>query len=56
VNLAARIESHTKVAGQPILIDQYTRDGLPADIPLTDLGEVLFKGKEQAINIYSVNT
>jgi class 3 adenylate cyclase len=56
VNLAARIESHTKVAGQPILIDQYTRDGLSTDIHLTDLGEVLFKGKEQAIQIFAVNS
>ena len=56
VNLAARIESHTKIAGQPVLIDQYTRDGLSTDFPLTDLGEVIFKGKEQAVNIFSVNT
>ena len=54
VNLAARIESHTKIAGQPILIDQYTRDGLPNEIKLADLGEVLFKGKEQAIHIFAV--
>ncbi len=56
VNLASRIENHTKVVGQPILIDQYTRDGLPNSIQLDDLGEVLFKGKEQAINIFSVNS
>jgi len=54
VNLAARIESHTKVAGMSILIDQYTRDGLPEQIPLEDLGKVTFKGKNQAINIFSV--
>ncbi len=55
VNLAARIESHTKVAGQPVLIDQHTRDGLSGEMQLTDLGEVLFKGKEQAVRIFSVN-
>ncbi len=55
VNLAARIESHTKVAGQPILIDQYTRDGLPSEIQLADLGEVIFKGKTVPIWVYSVN-
>ncbi len=54
VNLAARIEAHTKVAGCSILIDNYTRDGLPGTIGLDDLGEVLFKGKEQPIPIYSV--
>jgi class 3 adenylate cyclase len=56
VNLAARIENHTKVAGKPILIDQSTRAGLHNDMQLTDLGEVLFKGKEQAVRIFSVNT
>ena len=32
VNLAARIEKHTKEAQQPILIDQYTSEGLSKDI------------------------
>jgi len=54
VNLASRIESHTKVTGTPILIDKYTRDGLTNDIHVDDLGEVIFKGKNQAINIFSV--
>ena len=56
VNLAARIESHTKVVGQPILIDQYTREGLPDQIQVRDLGEVVFKGKQQPIQIFSVNS
>ena len=56
VNLAARIESHTKVVGKPILIDHYTRDGLPDSIQVEDLGEVIFKGKEQAIRVFAVNT
>jgi adenylate cyclase len=55
VNLAARIQNHTKETGTPILIDQYTRDGVSADnIILRDLGEVLFKGKQQAIRVFSV--
>jgi class 3 adenylate cyclase len=54
VNLAARIESHTKVVQSPILIDQYTSDGLPPDIILEGLGPTLFKGKQQPINIFSV--
>ncbi len=54
VNLAARIESHTKVAGQPILIDNFTRKSLPDDIVLNDLGDVVFKGKEQAVRIFAV--
>jgi adenylate cyclase len=54
VNLASRIESHTKVAERPILIDQYTSDCLPDDIPLEPLGPVIFKGKHQPINIFAV--
>ncbi len=54
VNLAARIESHTKQAGKPILIDKFTREGLPDDIRVEDLGEVVFKGKHQAVNIFAV--
>jgi class 3 adenylate cyclase len=54
VNLAARIESHTKVAGKPILIDKYTRDGLAEEVSVDDLGEVTFKGKNQAVNIFAV--
>jgi len=56
VNLAARIESHTKVVGKPILIDQYTREGLPTQTQVEDLGEVVFKGKEQQIRIFAVNS
>lgn len=56
VNLASRIESHTKVAGKPILIDQYTREGLPDQTQVEDLGDVLFKGKQQPIQIFAVNS
>ena len=54
VNLAARIESHTKVAERSILIDKFTRDGLTEDVTVDDLGEVMFKGKNQAVNIFAV--
>ena len=54
VNIAARIESHTKVTGHPILIDQYTREDLRDSIQIDDLGEIIFKGKEQAIHVFSV--
>jgi adenylate cyclase len=56
VNLAARIESHTKVVGLPILIDAETRAHLPASIPLDSLGEVLFRGKTIPVQVYSVRT
>ena len=55
VNIAARIEKHTKEAGRMILIDNYTRQGLPEAYQVDDLGEVIFKGKQQAIRIFAVN-
>jgi len=54
VNLAARIESHTKTVPYSILIDQYTREGLPAGTLVDELGPVVFKGKQQPINIFGV--
>jgi class 3 adenylate cyclase len=54
VNLAARIQSHTKVVDRPILIDQYTRERLPAAIKVEALGPMLFKGKQQPIHIFAV--
>lgn len=54
VNLAARIESHTKVVGCPILIDDETRLHLPESIPVHPLEDVLFKGKTIPVKIYSV--
>jgi class 3 adenylate cyclase len=56
VNLAARIENHTKEIDLPILIDQYTCEGLPADIQVQALGSVLFKGKQQPIHIFAVQS
>ena len=54
VNLASRIENHTKEVQRPILIDQYTSEGLPKDIEVEALGPMLFKGKQQPINIFAV--
>jgi class 3 adenylate cyclase len=54
VNLAARIEAHTKVAGHPILIDGNTRDGLADEIAVEALGPVMFKGKTQEVDVFAV--
>jgi adenylate cyclase len=54
VNLAARLEAHTKVVDRPILIDEHTRNGLNGEIPLEPQGELLLKGKAQPVNVYSV--
>ena len=54
VNIAARLESHTKVVNRPILIDEDTRRGLGDGIALEPQGEVLMKGKTEPTNVYAV--
>jgi class 3 adenylate cyclase len=54
VNLAKRIEDHTKVVQRPILIDQYTREGLPEDMQCESLGTVTFKGKQLPIHVFAI--
>jgi adenylate cyclase len=56
VNLAARLEAYTKVAGQPILIDESTRQSLSAAIHISDLGLAQVAGKIQEVRIYAVPT
>lgn len=56
VNLAARLESHTKVAGQPILIDQTTQSKLGGRWFFEDQGLVQLKGKTQEVQIFSIPT
>lgn len=56
VNLASRIENHTKEVQRPILIDQYTAERLPKEIEVEELGPMLFKGKQQPINIFVVKS
>jgi adenylate cyclase len=54
VNLAARLEAHTKVVERPILIDEHTRAGVDGQVAVWPQGELLLKGKTQAVNVYSV--
>jgi len=54
VNLGARIEKHTKVAGRPILIDSETKAGLPESLAVESLGPMLFKGKTTPVEVYAV--
>jgi adenylate cyclase len=54
VNVAARLESHTKVLDRPILIDENTRLGLDDGIAVEPQGELLMKGKTEPINVYAV--
>jgi class 3 adenylate cyclase len=54
VNVAARLESHTKELGRPILIDENTREGLSDEIAIESQGELLMKGKTQPTQVYAV--
>jgi class 3 adenylate cyclase len=54
VNLAARLEAHTKVLCQPILIDENTRLEMGDSIPVQDHGQVEIRGKTQRVHVYSV--
>jgi len=53
VNLASRLESHTKIAGRAILIDSATHadvGGIDAD----PLGAVEIRGKSQPVDVFAV--
>jgi adenylate cyclase len=54
VNLAARLEAHTKVAERAILIDEATRAGLGPDCAVEALGPVVFKGKAAPVEVHAV--
>jgi class 3 adenylate cyclase len=54
VNLAAHLEAHTKVVGQPILIDEHTRAALGDAIRVEDHGPVQFKTRAKPVRVYSV--
>lgn len=56
VNLAARLEAHTKSAQHAILIDVQTRDGIRSDIPLLALGAVQFRGKAAMEQVFAVTS
>ncbi len=54
VNLAARLESHTKLVGKPILIDASTQAGLEGSIKTDAEGPVQLKGKTVEVQVFSV--
>jgi len=56
VNLAARLEAHTKVAQRAILIDSATRAALSEKIGCDALGAVLFHGKAAPVEVFAVGS
>src|SRR6266702_3378415 len=55
VNVASRLEGHTRAAQRGILIDQATRSGLSERITAEPLGPVPLKGKTVAVDVFSVD-
>lgn len=54
VNLAARLEAHTKEVQERILIDERTREGLDDEIELVEKGEVMIRGKANPVRVFAV--
>jgi class 3 adenylate cyclase len=54
VNLAARLESHTKVAGRAVLVDGETWARLAGRIPGDALGAVEVRGKAVPVDVYAI--
>lgn len=54
VNLAARLEAHTKIACRRILIDEQTRNGLPDSAKAEKIEQVEFKGFSEALDIFAL--
>jgi adenylate cyclase len=55
VNLAARLEAHTKIAQRVILIDAATRAAIDDGVPVEALGAVEIRGKSAAVEVYAVS-
>jgi len=54
VNVASRLETHTKEAKRAILIDAATREGLRAKVDVEALGPVTIRGKVQPVEVFAV--
>jgi adenylate cyclase len=54
VNLASRLESHTKDAQRAVLIDAATREALGTRVPVEPLGAVQLKGKAATVQVFAV--
>lgn len=54
VNVAARLESHTKVAGHSILVNEETHALLNGSVKAEDLGPVAIKGKKDPVHVFAI--
>jgi adenylate cyclase len=54
VNLAARLEQHTRQANRDVLVDDATAAALRGRLPLEALGEVQFKGNAATRPVFAL--
>ena len=54
VNVAARLEAHTKVCGRSVLMDGATQAQLADGLPTEALGPVQFKGKSSPVDVFAL--
>jgi class 3 adenylate cyclase len=54
VNVAARLEAHTKTVGHSVLVDGPTRSGLAQRCSFEPLGALTLKGKERVVDVFAV--
>ena len=55
VNLAARLEAHTKEVGQPLVVDGDTLSQLENRFDVRSHGEARLKGKARPVAVYSIS-
>lgn len=55
VNVAARLEAHTKACNRTVLFDAATRAQLDAVLPSDPLGPMQFKGKSTAVEVFALS-
>ena len=55
VNLSSRLESITKEQKTPLLFSEYTYNKIKDKIPCKLIGNVTVKGREQSVDIYTIN-
>ena len=54
VNLAARLEAHTKQVAHDILVDDATLDAKHQGVDITTVGQVVFHGKSSAVAVHAI--
>ena len=54
MNLAARLEAHTKTVGHVLLVDGATRGAMAERCRFEFLGSFALKGKEQPVEVFAV--